>query len=217
MANARPGDAHHDRAFASLPRGVRVAYLGAANGDQLGWFRAVRKALAERYGADVRDARSGTPEECGEAKRIVADADLVYAAGGDVALLAWRVRAGGLDLAIRERHRAGAALIGVSAGAIGLCSYWVRFPEHDAAGERPRRFPCIGALSLAVDVHDEASDWEELRALLACWAEDEPDATVEAFGIPTGGALRIEPSGAVTPIGPRPKRLVLSQGKILDR
>jgi cyanophycinase-like exopeptidase len=217
MANAAPGDAHHDRAFGLLPRRAAVAYLGAANGDRRRWYRAVSEALASRYGAEVRHARSGTSEEREEARRIIADADLIYAAGGDVALLAERTREGKLDLAIRARHAAGASLVGISAGAIGLCAYWVRFPEDDPGLSRPARFPCIGALRIAVDVHDEANDWEELRALLACWGEDEPDAVVLGFGIPTGGALQIDVNGAAEPLGPAPKRLLLSRGKIQDR
>src|SRR5262249_23222434 len=142
-----------------------------------------------------------------ETRRLLGAAQLIYIAGGDVSLLAERVRAGGFDETIRRRHRGGAGVGGVSAGAIGLARYLGQFPEDDdAALAQPTRFACIGALDLAVDVHDEESDWEELRALLAAWAREEPAATVDAWGIPRGGALEVTDAG-VTHLGPRPKRL----------
>ncbi len=125
-------------------------------------------------------------------------------------------RALGLDEQIRRRHREGALVVGVSAGAIGLTRFWVRFPEDDEALAEPTRFACIGALDVAVDCHDEQSDWEELRALLAAWARQEPEAVVEAYGIPLGGALELAPSGAVTHLGPAPRRLRLDRGRIVE-
>jgi peptidase E len=217
IAHGGTRDSFHDRAFEGLSRrSPRVAYVGAANGDQPRWFHAVADSLAKRHGAETRHARSGTPAEVEEARRAIGDADLIYVSGGDVALLARRLVGGGLDRSIRERHRAGAHLVGTSAGAIGLTRYWVRFPEDDPTLARPTRFPCIGALPLAVDVHDEDSDWEELRALLACWGEDEPDAVVDGFGIPAGGALWLDDRSAVTPLGPPPKRLRLSHGRVVE-
>ncbi len=217
IAHGSPGDAFHDHAFARLPRGApAVAYLGAANGEQPRGYRALERALGKRYGAKVLHARAGSEDEVAEARRILTGADVIYVGGGDVALLAERIVGSGLDEIVRARHRAGALLIGASAGAVGLTSYWVRFPEDDPALARPTRFRCIGALPLAVDVHDEASDWEELRALLSAWAADEPDAIVHAFGIPSRGALEIAPDGVPTPLGPPPKRLRLERGRILD-
>jgi hypothetical protein len=77
------------------------------------------------------------------------------------------------------------------------------------------RFPCVGALELAVDCHDEESDWEELRALLARWAADEPQARVEAWGIPSGGAIEIV-DGMVRSLGQAAKHLRLDGGRIIE-
>jgi len=43
--------------------------------------------------------------------------------------------------------------------------------DDDAAP--PSLFACIGAVPISLDVHDEASDWEELRALLDAIARRE--------------------------------------------
>ncbi len=217
IAHGSAGDAFHDRAFALVTRrSPVVAYLGAANGEQPRWYRSIAAALGKRYGAQVLHARAGTAGESDEARRILAGADVIYAGGGDVALFADRLLGGGLDEVVRARHRDGALLIGVSAGAIGLTSYWVRFPEDDPTLARPKRFRCLGALDVAVDVHDEASDWQELRALLGAWAAEEPDAVVEAFGIPSRAALEIGADGAATPHGPPPRRFRLERGKLRE-
>jgi hypothetical protein len=149
-------------------------------------------------------------------RRLVDAAQLIYLGGGDVSLLAERAHALGLAEQIRRRHREGALVVGVSAGAIGLTRYWVQFPEDDDVTTLPKRFACVGALDIAVDCHDEESDWEELRALLAAWAREEPGASVEAYGIPMGGGLELGPDGTVTPLGLAPKRLRLDRGHLVE-
>jgi hypothetical protein len=74
----------------------------------------------------------------------------------------------------------------------------------------------MGALDLAVDCHDEQSDWEELRALLAVWGAAEPGAVVEAYGIPAGGALVLDGGAAPSPLGPSPRHLRLDRGRVVD-
>jgi hypothetical protein len=216
IAHGHPGDALHDRAFAITIERPLVAWIGAASNDAPAWFERTAAILRGRYGARVSHARTvplpGEPLDLTATRTAIGNAHLIYIGGGDVALLAERLRALELDTLIRRRAGGGATLVGVSAGAIGLCRHWIEFPDDDAP---PRRFPCIGALELAVDVHDEESDWEELRALLAVWGRDEPDAVVEAYGIPAGGALEVD-RGAVTHLGPPPKRLRLDHGRIIE-
>jgi hypothetical protein len=218
IAHGHPGDHLHDRAFALAPSRARVAWIGAASNDSPASFARTATVLRERYGADVAHARTvPAPDvDLAATRQLIEEADLLYLGGGDVALLAERLRVLALDEPIRRRHADGAVVVGISAGAIGLSRYWLRFPDEDDETDlRPSRFACIGAVDLAVDVHDEDSDWEELRALLDVWAADEPDAVVEAWGIPTGGALEVGPSG-VTHLGPAPKRLRLDRGRIIE-
>jgi hypothetical protein len=216
IAHGVPGDALHDRAFELAGARPLVAWIGAANGDQRAWYERVAKVLRERYGAETEMARSVGEFDADETRQILDAAQMIYLGGGDVSLLAERVRALGLDEQIRRRHQEGALVVGVSAGAIGLTRYWVQFPEDNYELEEPSRFACIGAVSIAVDCHDEESDWEELRALLAAWGREEPGARVEAYGIPLGGALEIAPGGAVTHLGPAPKWLRLDGGRIVE-
>ena len=218
IAHGNPGDHMHDRAFALAGARPRVAWIGAANGDSHTWFERAAKVLRKKYSADVELARTVGEFDAAETRRLVETAAMIYFAGGDVGLLAERMRALGLDELIRRRHAEGTLVVGVSAGAIGLTRYWVRFPDDDEddAPSQPSRFACIGALPLAIDCHDEESDWEELRALLDAWAREEPGAIVEAYGIPSGGGLEIAPDGRVSRSVPKPTRLRLDGGRIVE-
>jgi hypothetical protein len=215
LAHGAPGDVFHDRAFERLAKHApKVAYLGAANRDHAGTYLHLADGLRRRYGARVEQARTMT-DDGAQARAALAEADLIYLGGGDVQLLATRLRVLGLDSVLRTCHAAGAMLFGVSAGAIGLAPWWIAFPEAQADAEA-KRFPCAGALPFALDCHDEADDWQELRALLARWGTDEPSAVVAAYGIPSGGALEVDARGQVMPFGLAPKRLKLDHGRVLD-
>ena len=210
IASSQSADRFHDRAFALAPKKPSVAWIGAAHGDTPGGFERTAALLAKRYGARMLHAHCSSPAE---AQQIVSSADFVYLGGGDVRLLTERLRSAGLDETIRRRHADGAVVLGVSAGAIGLTPAWIDFPDEEGP---PTRFPCLGAVPIAVDVHDEESDWEELRALLAVWANEAPDAVVEAYGIPVAGALELDAGGAVTTLGRAPKRLRLDHGRVIE-
>ena len=210
IAHGVPGDELHDRVFELAGARPLVAWVGAANEDSLPWFERAATVLRQRHGADMRRVMTSFADD---SHALVDEAPVIYLPGGDVSVLSARLRALGLDEKIRRRHAEGALVVGVSAGAIGLTRWWVEFPED---GRPPYRIPCVGALPLAVDCHDEESDWEELRALLDAWQREEPGALVDAYGIPLGGALEIAPSGVVTHLGAAPKWLRLDGGRIVE-
>ncbi len=218
IASGMPGDKFHDRAFAELPSAPSVAWIGAANGDKRQWFERAAEALRKRYGATVHFARTvpAPDRDLVETRRILDDAQLILLGGGDPALIAEHLVSSGLDEIVVRRRREGAVLVGVSAGAIGLCRYWVRFPEDEAALEAPARYACIGAVPIVCDCHDEESDWEELRALLDAWRREEPGGSVDAYGIPMGGALWLDGEDRMTPIGNPPKWLRLDGGRVIE-
>ena len=210
IASSQSADRFHDRAFQLAPKHPSVAWIGAAHGDTPGGFERTAALLGKRYGAKVLHAHCDSADE---ARKIVAGADAIYLGGGDVRLLIDRLRAAALDETIRRRHADGAVVLGVSAGAIGLTPSWIDFPDEEGP---PVRFSCVNAVAIAIDVHDEESDWEELRALLAAWAREQPDAVVDAYGIPAGAALELDAHGAVTPLGRAPFRLRLDHGRIIE-
>lgn len=134
------------------------------------------------------------------AARIVAEADLVFVSGGDPALGAKLLTRAGADAWIVEARARGAAVLGVSAGSIMLGAYWAEWEEGDEA--TPVR--CTGAVpDLVVDCHDEASDWEELRAVKALLSREPRGKGLRYLGIPAGGAVVVDGSGSITHEGRR--------------
>jgi hypothetical protein len=215
IAHGVPDDALHDRAFALTGKAApRVAYLGAANEDDPLWFKRIADVVSVRHGARMTFARTIQIDDASEARAAVEGADLIYVAGGDVSIVARRLRELGIDRLIRARHEAGAMILGVSAGAIALTRYWIEFDDDEA--KPPSLLECVGALPIAVDCHDEESDWEELRALLSLWGAAHPHERVQALGIPAGGAVELDAQFRATPHGPPPKRLVLDGGAITE-
>src|SRR5262249_44541897 len=128
IAHGNLGDALHDRAFEIALKQPTAAWIGAAASDSIAAFERTAALLPRRYGADVGHARAmpmpGQPLDLGATRSLIDNAQLVYIAGGDVSLLAERLRALELDARIRRRAQAGAVVVGVSAGAIGLTRHW---------------------------------------------------------------------------------------------
>lgn len=175
-----------------------VAYIGAASGDDTGFFDMIAQRLRTCGAKDVILAPTVHPHLHHEANRdlaktrqIIEDADLVFLSGGDVEAGMSVLETAGLVGFLRDLHRAGKPFFGLSAGSIILAREWVCWPDpgdEDCAA----RFECLGLAPVICDTHGEEDDWEELHAMLALT----PDGTV-GYGIPSGGALRVTPDGGV--------------------
>jgi peptidase E len=93
----------------------RVCFLPTASGDALDHIERFHTTLGDRCAATTlhlfqRDAR--------DARAVLLDQDVIYVGGGNTAnaLAVWRVH--GVDEALREAHRSGVLLCGISAGMI---------------------------------------------------------------------------------------------------
>jgi peptidase E len=173
-----------------------VAYIGAASGDDKGFFifiaasfkiagagRVSHTVLAPER-ADVRKARS-----------ILEAADIVFVSGGDVEAGMNVLREKDMIDFLSRLYQQGKPFFGLSAGSIMLASEWVRWrdPDDDASAEI---FPCLGIAPVICDTHAEDDDWQELRALLALEKEN-----VKGYGIPSGTAIKVSPDGRVEALG----------------
>ncbi len=184
----------------------RAAYLGASNGDLPDFYQIFESAM-DLAGIRLRRMIPAQPSPADRA--WLGDADLILLAGGDVAR-GWHAFVNsGLDTAIIQRHRAGALLVGVSAGAIQLgLGLW------QAAGNRsieyPSDWPTDPARELQVDgsllttfgfshhllaAHDEERNWSELRRGVPALG-----GTVAGYGLPSGGGLFHHADGSLEPI-----------------
>jgi peptidase E len=205
----------HDRVMSAAPSGrpLEVAYVGAANGDDPRWFEGVESVLRTRHAARVHRVVADRALHR-DNEGILNSADIVYLGSGDVSRLARGLHAAGLTEPIRRRHREGALLFGVSAGAIALSRFWLEFPPASDAAPSPSLLPCLGLVEFAVDCHGEQENWEELRTLLRLWGDAAPDAIVDAFGIPSGGGLVFTHGRLDTHIGAPPLWLRLVRGRV---
>jgi cyanophycinase len=162
-----------------------AAYLGASNGDNPDLF-SVFAAAMEVLG--VTRCRMVPAHPTDEDLAFLREADLILLAGGDVQQ-GWRAfEAAGLRHLLAKRHREGAVLVGVSAGAVQLGL--VGWPVGDPAPEK--LFPTLGLVPFVIDAHAEEDDWEELRRIVA-----RSGGAMRGLGIPRGAGVVLHPDGSV--------------------
>jgi peptidase E len=162
---------------------VRAVYLGAANGDETAYFELFAGAM------DAHGIRYVTHVRCDDVSThaLVDAAELVFLAGGDPLRGLRSLIAHGLLERVVARHRAGAMLIGSSAGSM-LLGARVWDGENVASIVDGARL-----VPFAMDAHAEP-DWKSLRALCA----HEPD--LRGIGLCSGGGVCVE-GEALTAIG----------------
>lgn len=176
----------------------RVAYIGTASGDDLDFFQAMR--------AHLRACGAGEAELvplCGveggldDARKMLGRADAVFVSGGDVEEGMNGLRAhDGLIAYLRELFEQGVPFMGLSAGSTMLARGWVHWAEEGRG--RDMLFDCLGFAPIYCDVHGEADDWDELKALLRLLP-----AGIPGYAIRTGEALRVR-DGLVERVAPQP-------------
>ncbi len=169
------------------PEPPRAAYVGASNGDEPAFYEIFLGAM-DGIGIPPRRCRMipsvPTPQEMG----FLASADIVLLAGGDPDR-GWRAFAEtGLREAVERRYYEGGVLVGVSAGAMQLGLTGWREGRVDPG----QVFDTFGLVPFVVDAHAEATDWEDLRRVLAGRGEG-----ARGVGIPRGGGLVLHPDRTV--------------------
>ena len=110
---------------------------------------------------------------------------------------------------LQSLYENGKLFFGVSAGAIMLAKKWVRWrdPEDDSTAEL---FPCLGVASIICDTHSEQDGWEELKMALKLANEGE-----KGYGIVSGTALKVYPTGEVQAIGGVVHQFIHQKGKVI--
>lgn len=187
-----------------------VAYVGAATDDDprfLGWM----KELVTSAGAcTFRLAPvAGRRAAGGAAREVIEAADVVFMGGGDVELGMRRLLERDLAGPIAGRHRGGAPVFGISAGAILLARRWIRWrdPEDDGSAEL---FDCLGLAPVLCDCHGEEDGWAELRALLRL-----EGGRSLGHGLRAGSAIRVAADGSVETACGKVDRFRVRSGKVV--
>ena len=157
------------------PGAPRAAYLGASNGDNPEFYSLFAAAME---GIGPVECRMIPAEPTDEERDFTARADVILLAGGDVRRGWSAFERNGMRELVERRHREGAVLIGVSAGAVQLGT--AGWPE----GEPAAAFGTWGLAPFVVHAHAEASGWRELEAVVRDRGEG-----ARGIGIPLGGGL----------------------------
>lgn len=177
-------------------RRPRVAYVGAASGDNAA-FRLLIGAMLAKAGTGnvILAPLCGRRAAIGKAKEVLEAADIVFISGGDVEEGMRILSEKGMVSFLRGLYKAGKPFFGVSAGSIMLARSWIRWtdPRDDGSAEL---FPCLGIAPVLCDTHGEAEGWGELKAALAL----RPIGAV-GYGIVSGTALVIESDGSLAALG----------------
>ncbi len=171
----------------------RVAYIGAANGDDPSFFKfsenffisAGVSAVDQIFLAQKRP-------NVDEAQSILSGSDAVFVAGGDVDKGMHWLQQHNLMSFLQERYQQGILFFGLSAGSIMLGAHWVRWenPDDDTTA---RLFACMGIAPIVCDTHAEDDDWEELKVAVRLLGKNSV-----GFGIPSEGGIRVAADGALT-------------------
>ena len=201
----------------------RVAVSYAAVAESLPG-RAFMKGYATKtfWGAHVETfhvAGEHSKMDPAKAKAIVDEADIVFLSGGDPVLGARLLCDAGADVWLRDARARGTTFMGVSAGAMMLCSWWASWPDDPPQGapwDGGALVRCTNVASdLVLDCHAEEDDWAELKTvdeMLRARAKNETSAASTSgdpslprrIGLATPQGIVIDPSGAFELIGGKP-------------
>ena len=176
-------------------RTPRLAYVGAASGDDAGFFRRLSALLQEAGAREVVLARTCGRGAGDAARTVLSEADAIFVSGGDVEAGMQVLAVANVIPALQERFSAGIPFIGLSAGSLMLGREWIAWDDPDDESTA-RLFPCLGFAPLVCDAHSEADDWAELRALLML----EPVGS-HGYGITVPAMLRVHPKGRLETLG----------------
>ncbi len=163
-----------------------IAYIGAASGDDPGFFRRLASAFKDAGAGTVHLAPlAHADSDTDTARQLLMAADLIFISGGDVKAGMHCLKHHKIPPLLRQLHKTGKPLVGLSAGSIMLAQCWVDWvnPEDDSTASP---FPCLGLAPLLCDTHAEDDDWQELKTLLKLLPEE-----LVGYGIPSGGGIRV--------------------------
>jgi hypothetical protein len=170
-----------------------AVYLGASNGELPEFYELFSAGMQALGLTNCRHVR--VPADA-DARQALAQAELVFLAGGDVVQgwLAWQRDA--LVELLAQRLEDGAQFVGLSAGAIQLGRPSTAWRAPDGAP-----LAMLSAVPYAVDAHDEPA-WARLHAALLAGPAD-----LVGLGVPTAGAAWVGPAGQVVSLNKPAERL----------
>ena len=174
-----------------------VAYIGTASGERTGHLENMSLILKEAGAGELTLVRLlNTDHGSEEARRTLIESDLIFISGGEVED-GVRGIPEDVKVLLRQLYEMGKVFASVSAGTIMLGIAWPHWDDEDNDPETAILFDCLGFAPAVFDTHCEGEDWVELRK-----AVDLSPEGYTGYGIPSGGAVRVTPDGALHPTIP---------------
>jgi len=172
-------------------------YVGVASGDDSAFGGALSQVI-ETAGAKrvLWPKLTARRSEAARLRDALAEVDLVFVGGGDVEAGMEALREVDAVASFQSAAERGAVFVGMSAGAIMLGERWIRWPHVDAGDDEAETYECLGVVPVSIDTHGEGDEWRETQSFAAVRAR-ELGAKVCAYGVPSGGALVVEPDGTL--------------------
>eukprot|EP01079_Euglenida_sp_SAG-EU17-18_P001803 gene1803-2932_t len=170
------------------PGPLRAAYLGASNNDEPAFYGIFTGAMQH---AGITQCKHITAEPSDEDIAWLKASHLILLAGGDCRV-GWKsFQEHGVDQILRDRYFAGAALVGVSAGAMQRGMYsW-----DDNCTGNPLPYSTLGLVPFLVGVHAK-DNWDSLRSAVGSVGI----MSTRGLGIPMGGGVFVHPDFSVEPL-----------------
>lgn len=179
------------RAFGPIQKPL-VAYIGAANGDNIVFSKMMKTLLMKAGAGKVEYVKLASEKaDIKAARDKLSRSDVVFISGGEVDDgMNWLKKHELVDY-LKELYSQNKRFVGVSAGSIMLGAHWVRWSDPDDDGTS-ELFDCIGIIPLVFDTHAEDEDWKELKAALKLMGDG-----ARGYGIPIGGMVSADGGGAL--------------------
>lgn len=179
-----------------------AAYVGASNDDQPEFYEIFQAAMST---IGIDRCRMIPSEVSAEDEAFLRAADIILLAGGD-ALKGWRTfEKNGLREMIKESYFDGAALMGVSAGAMQIGLY-VWSDDALGGGELTSAF---GFVPFVIGAHEERDEWRQLRSALR-----RAPTRFTAIAIPSGGGAFFHNDHSVEPVRKSLQKFSLEDGQV---
>ncbi|MCP5105796.1 MAG: type 1 glutamine amidotransferase-like domain-containing protein [bacterium] len=161
----------------------KAAYIGASNGDKAEYYDIFLAAMNQVGIGEEQCQLIRSKKTRKKDLKFLEEADLILLAGGDIEK-GWEIIKEKFQQTIVDRYYKGSVLMGISAGAVqlGLRGWKEGEPPVDSLFETFQLVPAV------VDVHNEQSDWNDLRKIV-----EHLGPFNRGFGIPAGGAAVYHP------------------------
>lgn len=173
----------------------KVAYIGAASGDNIIFYGLMKALLHEAGAGEVYLVKLAKEKiNVDSAKKALEETDVIFISGGEVEDgMRWLKRHALIDF-IKELREQGKVFAGVSAGSIMMGSWWVHW-DDEKDDSTASLFECLGFANTTFDTHAEDEGWRELILSLKLQGNG-----ARGFGIPIGGVITVDSQGEIAEI-----------------